>query len=744
MSPSESSDFTADSIPGFVKDLLKAGAKVYEVGGSVRDALMGRTVKDRDLLVAKLSLEELTKRLNRHGQVHPVGKSFGVLKFYPSDGSQETGYDIALPRKEVSTGVGHRDFKVDYDPNLPVEIDLSRRDFTVNAMARDLATGALIDPFDGEKDLKNLLLRKVSDKAFEEDPLRILRGIQFAARFGLTIDPETFSSMKAHAALIASVSGERVAEEIRKLLLAEKPSAGFILMRDIGVLKPLFPELAENVGVEQGNKLLNDDVFMHTMRVLDASRKDNAIPYAGDLELMLSALFHDVGKARTKGFDHEKNRMTFYGHQILSKRMAKKRMNALKMTTLGINPENIASLVEHHMFQTKFFFNDRSIRRFINKVGPDLILKLVDLRIADNRGGKYPEGIKGVLRLRKKIQDELERKTPFSVKDLALNGRDLMDMGIPEGPEVGKMLKALLEVILDDPEKNTREILTDVVQRKMNGTEIASDAPKEDSHDFDLDADTDDPADISAKTQTETPSADECGACDDFNEENLVEEVLQVMKDQEKTSPEIALLHDRLEGKVTLIGLTGGIASGKSLASGFLSELQIPVIDADRIARDLTAPGTHLTKKIIDHFGESITSASDTLDRGKLALIVFQDPKERRWLEDAIHPAVFREIAGQVRTLHETQKASCIIVEAPLLFESGLAESMDKIILIKTSPELQLQRLMTRDGITRDDALLRIGSQMPTEEKEKKSDFIVENVGTPEEVRGALQEILGK
>jgi len=452
----------------FVAELNQAGGRVFEVGGTVRDRLLGRAAKDKDLLVTGLALDAITKILRRHGEVFTVGKSFGVLKFHPKD-EPETEYDIALPRKETSTGKGHKDFVVDFDPHLSVEVDLSRRDFTVNAMAIETATGKLIDPFNGEEDLKKRLLRMVFDRAFEEDPLRLLRAVQFAARFKLEVEPATFEAMKKNAELIRTVSPERVSEEIRKLLSAEKPSEGFVLMRDTGLLGPLLPELAENVGVEQGNKAHKDDVFLHTMKVLDASRKDDAIPFAGDLELMLAALFHDVGKARTQRFDVEKNRMTFYGHQTLSKRMARKRMSHLKMTVLGVNPENVAHLVEHHMFQTKAHFNDRAIRRFINKVGPDHILKLVDLRIADNRGGKYPEGIKGVLRLRRKIQDELEKKTPFGVKDLAVRGTDLMDMGIPEGPEIGRILKELVEYVLDDPQVNTKEALLDLAKKILEG-----------------------------------------------------------------------------------------------------------------------------------------------------------------------------------------------------------------------------------------------------------------------------------
>jgi putative nucleotidyltransferase with HDIG domain len=450
----------------FADKLYEAGGRVYEVGGTIRDRLLGREHKDRDLVVTGVPIDRLTAILRRFGDVFTVGKSFGVVKFYPRE-EKELSFDIALPRKEISTGVGHRDFEVDFDPSLPIEVDLSRRDFTINAMAKEISSDRLIDPFHGEADLKAKILRMVSEKAFEEDPLRLMRGVQFAARFHLEIEAATFEAMRKAAPLIKSVSPERISEELKKLLTAEKPSAGFVWMQKIGLLGEVFPEVAENVGVEQGNKFHKDDVFLHTMRVLDASRKDPAIPTAGDLELMLAALFHDVGKARTKRFDKEKNRLTFYGHQLLSKRMARRRMAELRMTTMGIEPENVAHLVEHHMFQTKAYFSDRAIRRFINKIGPEHILKLVDLRLADNRGGKYPEGIKGVLRLRKKIAEEMEKKTPFGVRDLAIKGGDILALGVPEGPEVGKILKDLVEVVLDDPDKNTKESLIEIVKEKI-------------------------------------------------------------------------------------------------------------------------------------------------------------------------------------------------------------------------------------------------------------------------------------
>ncbi|MDO8461843.1 MAG: HDIG domain-containing protein, partial [Deltaproteobacteria bacterium] len=343
--------------PPFLTTLFENG-EVYEVGGTVRDRLLGLAHKDRDLLVAKLPFEKLTAILQKSGTVTQVGRSFGVLKFSPR-GSKEV-YDIALPRKEVSTGQGHRDFLVDFDPSLPVEKDLERRDFTINAMARHLPTQKLIDPFGGQKDLENRLLRMVAPRAFEEDPLRLLRGVQFASRFKLQPTPETEEAMKKAAPLIKTISAERISEEIRKLFLAEKPSYGFELMLKLNLLKEVFPELQECVGVEQGNKFQNDDVFQHTMRVLDASRKDVAIPTSGDLELMFSALFHDIGKPRTKRYIEEKQRIAFYGHQTVGRRMAEKRMDKLKLTILGVDPARIANLVENHMFQTKSYFTDRS------------------------------------------------------------------------------------------------------------------------------------------------------------------------------------------------------------------------------------------------------------------------------------------------------------------------------------------------------------------------------------------------
>ncbi|MCE9623877.1 MAG: HD domain-containing protein [Deltaproteobacteria bacterium] len=440
----------------FIDAIYGAGGAVYEVGGTVRDELLGLPHKDKDLLVVQIPFEELKKILKSQGQVHEVGKSFGVLKFKPPGEDQD--YDIALPRTEKSTGPHHRDFEVRFDEKIPVELDLHRRDFTINAMAREMRSGKLIDPFDGQKDLKNRILRQVFAESFVEDPLRLLRAVQFSARLELSMDPETFSAMTQHAALIESVSPERVIEEIGKLFRAQEPSKGFYLMRDTGLLHYVFPELERTIGVAQPAKK-SGDVFEHTMKVLDASRSCADLDRPGDLETMFASLFHDVGKPDTVGFNEKTQRVTFYGHQVISTRMTRKWMKKYRANMLGIDPENVLSMVHNHMFETKSFYTEKAIRRFIHKIGKDLIFKLVDLRIADKKGGAYPNQLKGILRLKNHIQEELDKKPPFGAKDLALNGHDLMNLGYAAGPLLGQILKRLIEVVLDDPTKNTRQSL---------------------------------------------------------------------------------------------------------------------------------------------------------------------------------------------------------------------------------------------------------------------------------------------
>src|SRR3989440_150215 len=286
------------SLP-FVRALQQRGARVYTVGGTVRDELLGHPRKDLDLLVTGLPQPDLLRCLRPYGRVQLTGRAFGVIKFMPR-GWDGPPIDVALPRTEISTGIGHRDFQVTFDHTLPVEIDLGRRDFTMNAMAIDLADGHLLDPFGGYRDLQQRLLRQVSALAFPEDPLRMLRGIQLAARFELQIEPATRAAMRTHAATISTVAAERIAEELRKLLQARAPSQGFVVMQEVGVLAHVFPELAQLAGdLEAG---LGTDqttavsaALLHTMRRLDAVQQCELLHYRGHLDVLLAALLCDSG-----------------------------------------------------------------------------------------------------------------------------------------------------------------------------------------------------------------------------------------------------------------------------------------------------------------------------------------------------------------------------------------------------------------------------------------------------------------
>jgi putative nucleotidyltransferase with HDIG domain len=454
----------------FYDAILKRGGELHLVGGSVRDALLGKECKDLDLVVRRIGIDELTALLKSCGRTNLVGKSFGIIKFNPKE-SPETELDIALPRSESSTGTGHRDFKVDFDPNLELATDLARRDFTVNAMAVNLATGEKTDPFRGREDLDAKTIRAVFDNSFREDPLRLIRAVQFAARLEFSIEPATLAQMKEQSKLIRTVAKERVAEEIRKLFTAPKPSVGFDIMRDTGLLEIIFPDVQRMIGVTQPNKN-NEDVYSHTMKVLDAARQADELEKPGDPEIMFAALFHDAGKPKTRReSEDEAKRVTFFNHQLISTGIAWHWMKEYRVTTVGVNPKHVCHLVKNHMFETKEFGNERALRRFITKVGPENVFDLLDLRLADKKGGRFPKKVFGILQLREKIRAEIDKKPPFTAKDLALDGHAIMAMGFKPGPIIGRIQKFLMELVIDDPGLNVKETLAKMVEEKRSELE---------------------------------------------------------------------------------------------------------------------------------------------------------------------------------------------------------------------------------------------------------------------------------
>jgi tRNA nucleotidyltransferase (CCA-adding enzyme) len=425
---------------------------LYLVGGTVRELLRGTGAGsiDEDYLAAGIEYDDLVSRLERFGSVNLVGKSFGVIKFTPP--SRRT-VDVSLPRTEFSTGTAHRDFSVKFDPHLPVEKDLERRDFTINSMALHLGTHALVDPLGGRSDLARKLLKANRRDSFLEDPLRILRGVQLMARLGFAVEEETRADMRKHAALLGSVSAERVRDELHKMLeLAGEPSRGFVLMHEEGILPFVLPELDATFGEEQ-NEFHPDDVFMHSLKSCDRARPE--------LHLRWSALLHDIGKKEMKRVVD--GRTVFYRHEEASARDADAILERLRCTR--DLRRKVVSLIEHHMFNITDEWSDAAVRRFIVRAGRENLEDLLALREADGLSRGDTSVIAQNAAIRRRFERVLASEAAFKMKDLAIGGADIMEaLGIGEGPEVGGILKRLFEAVLENPEENTRERLLALVR----------------------------------------------------------------------------------------------------------------------------------------------------------------------------------------------------------------------------------------------------------------------------------------
>ncbi len=427
-----------------IHSLQAAGGRIYSVGGTVRDTLLGRPRKDIDLLVTGLPQQSLIQCLRRHGRVQLIGRAFGVLQFRPRRWAGPP-IDIALPRTEISTGIGHRDFEVSFDHTLPIETDLSRRDFTINALAIDLANGCMIDPFGGRRDLENRVLRQVSPQAFPEDPLRMLRGIQLAARFELAIDPATRQAMTAHADTLVTIAPERIAEELGKLFQAFSPASGFVMMQATGLLAPIMPELDTLADV--GNP------FTRTMQRLDAVQQRSELRHQGHLDLLLAALLQDVGHPDADG--------------LTAARMARERLESLKMTVIGAQLNLIETLIRESRLEISTLASDAALRHVAHRLRPEVASMLFDLCVSDRIHSHTPDQTAaGWIDLQARLQREIDRGTPLSVKDLAINGHDLQRLGIAPGPRMGQLLAEMLNQVLDDPSRNTPEALIAFAQRE--------------------------------------------------------------------------------------------------------------------------------------------------------------------------------------------------------------------------------------------------------------------------------------
>ncbi|MDD3663067.1 MAG: HD domain-containing protein [Candidatus Pacebacteria bacterium] len=475
-------------IPEYVtrvtETLEKAGFEAFLVGGCVRDLILEREPKDWDITTnAKpeeiMPLFEKTVYENTYGTVG-VCLPFQISDPIPAEKEksgvthetspipeigEEGDLNLKEPKYNIIEVTPYR-IEAKYDDfrhpskvkfSEKIEDDLKRRDFTINAMAYSVSKRHLIDLYKGQEDIKDMVIKTVGEaqERFNEDALRMLRAIRFSSQLNFTVSYETMEAITKNAHLMKNISEERIRDEFVKIINSSNGTSGVVILSKLGLLKYIVPELEEGIGCEQGGAHIFD-VFEHSLHALDHSIKKN-LP----LEIRLASLFHDIGKPRSRRKGIRKS-FTFYGHEVIGSRMTKTIMERLRFPKKMI--DFVTSMVRNHMF-----FADTeqislsAVRRMIQKVGQDNIWKLMQIREADRVGMKKKEAPYRLRKYHAMIEEVL--RDPISVSQLKINGETLIkELGMKPGPRMGWILNALLEKILDNPEKNTKEQLIDLVK----------------------------------------------------------------------------------------------------------------------------------------------------------------------------------------------------------------------------------------------------------------------------------------
>lgn len=452
-----------EEVLAILNKFREANYEIYIVGGAVRDLLMGREVHDWDF-TTNAKPEEILK-------IIPEG-------FYNNDfGTVGLATDIGV--LEITTMRKEGEYKDSRHPDEvswtdKIEEDLARRDFTINALALKFSATAeylsfegrgqgegeytLVDPFNGQSDLKNKSLKAVGDpnKRFKEDALRLMRAVRFATQLDFKIEEKTFAAIEENADLLKEISWERIRDELLKILASNHPYEGVSLLKDTGLLEIILPEVTQCFGiVQEGPK--HDriyDIGVHSFLSLKHCPSKDPI-------VRLATLIHDIGKVETMRVQSDGN-VTFYGHDVVGGKLAKQVAQRLRLSNKQI--EKVVSLVRWHMFTLDEKQTDSAIRRFIKNVGLENVDDMMALRVGDRLGGGTKTAVSWRMEeFRKRIDQVLEK--PFSISDLKINGQDVMEtLKIKPGPKVGEILNQLFQEVLEDADKNNREYLLDRIK----------------------------------------------------------------------------------------------------------------------------------------------------------------------------------------------------------------------------------------------------------------------------------------